>query len=197
MLCLGITGGIGSGKSYVSRIFTALGIPVYEADTQTKLLYGRDEKLKQALTSLLGADIFKDGRLQKEVMAAKIFSDRGLLEQVNRLVHPVVIGDFTDWKVRQDAPYVVMESAIILETPFASAVDKMLTVSSPAALRLERIHGRDKTGIEDAQRRMDKQWSDAMREAKSDFVVYSDGKIPLLPQVLRVHQEMITLNMYI
>jgi len=197
MLCLGITGGIGSGKSYVSRIFTALGIPVYEAEIQTKWLYGRDERLKQALTFLLGADIFKDGQLQKELMAAKIFADPILLEQVNQLVHPAVIRDFTDWKTQQDAPYVVIESAIILETPFASVANKMLTVSSPVALRLQRIYGRDQAGVEDAQRRMDRQWSDAMREARSDFIIYSDGKKPLLPQILQVHQEMITLNIHI
>ncbi|MCL1974019.1 MAG: dephospho-CoA kinase [Bacteroidetes bacterium] len=193
MVCLGLTGGIGSGKSYISRLFTALSIPVYEADTQTKELYTRDNKLRQALISLLGAEIFQGEGLQKEVMAAKIFADHGLLEEVNRLVHPAVMGDFANWKVQQQAAYVILESAIILETPFASVADKTVTVSAPTSLRLERLCHRDQSVAEDAQRRMERQWSDAMREERSDFVIYSDGKRPLLPQVLEVHQAMLKL----
>ena len=193
MLCLGLTGGIGSGKSYVSRIFSALNVPVYEADTHTKWLYDRDDQLRHGLISLLGANIYNGSVLQKEVVAAKIFDNRVLLEQVNQLVHPVVMRDFTDWKTRQEAAYVILESAIILETPFASVADKMVTVSSPPFLRLERLCRRDQSVVEDAQRRMERQWSDAMREEKSDFVIYSDGKSPLLPQVLKVHQAMLKL----
>ena len=192
MLCLGITGGIGSGKSYVSHIFSALGIPVYEADYQARSLYERDNRLRLALIALLGGDIYQDGVLQREVMAAKIFSNDMLLEEVNRLVHPAVMLDFTIWRRRaqREAPYVIMESAIILETPFASAMDKVLTVSTPVALRFERLFRRDAASLEDSQRRMERQWSDAMREAKADFVVYSDGKNPLLPQVLEIHRIM-------
>jgi len=193
MLCLGLTGGIGSGKSYVSRLFVALHVPVYEADSQAKLLYERDEKLRLALMALLGDEIYRDGVLQKEVMASKIFSDRTLLEQVNRLVHPAVVSDFSLWKSQMEVPYVIMESAIILETPFASVTDKMLTVSAPVSLRLERLCHRDVTSMEDTRRRMESQWSDSMREAKSDYVVYSDGKTPLLPQILAIHHKMLEL----
>ena len=188
MLSLGITGGIGSGKSYVSHIFTALGIPVYEADSQARSLYERNNKLRLALIALLGSEIYRDGVLQKEVVAGKIFSNQALLKNVNQLVHPAVMIDFSHWAAEQATPYVIMESAIILETPFASAVDKMLTVSAPMELRLERLCRRDAaSSIEDAQKRMERQWSDAMREEKADFVVRSDGKSPLLPQVLEVH----------
>jgi len=194
MFCLGVTGGIGSGKSYVSRIFAAMDVPVYEADSQTKLLYERDVKLRLALIALLGGEIYRFGMLQKEVMAAKIFSDPNLLAQVNRLVHPVVIDDFSLWKAQQKAPYVVIESAIILETPFALVANRMLTVSAPFELRLERLCHRDPTCTTDVRRRIEKQWSDAMREAKSDYVVRSDGKIPLLPQILAIHYEMLELS---
>lgn len=195
MLCLGITGGIGSGKSYLSHIFTALGIPVYDADLQAKILYNRNQGLRLSLIELLGADIYYNGVLQREIMAERIFSIQSLLEEVNKLVHPVVMDDFFIWKECQKTPYVILESAIILETPFASAIDKMLTVSAPGALRLERLCRRDVASAEDAQRRMEKQWSDEMREAKSHFVVFSDGKKPLLPQVLKIHHSMIKLNM--
>ena len=190
MLCLGITGGIGSGKSYVSHIFSALGVPVYEADAQTKSLYDRDHQLRERLIALLGDAIYKAGVLQKEVMAAQIFADSNLLAKVNQLVHPAVIDDFTLWKVQQQAPYVILESAIILETPFASSADKMLTVSAPMHVRLERLCRRDLASAEDTKRRIERQWSDSMREAKSDFVIHSDGKTPLLPQVLEIHHLM-------
>jgi len=192
MLCLGITGGIGSGKSYVSRIFSALGIPIYEADAQAKSLYERNRQLREGLIALLGSAIYKEGVLQKEAMAALIFADPALLAQVNQQVHPAVIDDFSLWKTQQAAPYVILESAIILETPFASTVDKMLTVSAPMAVRLERLCNRDLTSVEDTKRRIERQWSDAMREAKSDFVIRSDGKTPLLPQVLEIHRLMYT-----
>ena len=193
MLCLGLTGGIGSGKSYVSNIFAALGIPVYEADSQTKLLYARDKTLRFKLMDLLGEAIYRDGMLQKEEVAAKIFADPTLLEQVNSLVHPVVMEDFSGWMNQQHVPYVILESAIILETPFASTIDRMVTVSTPIALRIERLCHRDNASMEDAKRRMERQWSDSMREAKSHFVVYSNGKSPLLPQVLAIHQAMLAL----
>jgi len=194
MWCLGLTGGIGSGKSYVSRLFAALGVPLYEADSQAKLLYECDNRLRDNLISLLGDSIYLNGVLQKEVMAAKIFGDHSLLEQVNQLVHPAVMCDFSMWKAQQKASYVIMESAIILETPFASAMDKILTVSAPMAVRLERLCGRDHSSVEDAQLRIERQWSDAMREAKSHFVICSDGVTPLLPQVLEVHRVMSLLN---
>ena len=195
MLCLGITGGIGSGKSYVSHIFSALGVPVYEADSQARSLYERNDKLRLALIALLGSEIYQDGVLQREVMASKIFSNRVRLAAVNRLVHPAVMLDFSHWKEQQiSVPYVIMESAIILETPFASAVDRMLTVSAPVSLRLERLCRRDAASVEDAQKRMGRQWSDAKREERANYVVHSDGKRPLLPQVLDIHQIMCGLS---
>jgi len=192
MKCLGLTGGIGSGKSYVSHIFAALGVPVFEADGRAKALYERDQWLMSRLIELLGADVYQNGVWHKEAMAAKIFANKELLSKVNDLVHPAVIRDFLHWKERQQAgTYVLLESAIILETPFASVADKIATVSAPIEVRLARLHHRDHSAAEDAQRRMEKQWSDDMRESKSDFVIHSDGKKPLLPQVLKIHHAML------
>ena len=191
--CLGLTGGIGSGKSYISQIFSTLGVPVYDADTKTKLLYDSDAELRAALVRLLGEEIFKDGILQKEIMAAKIFSHSDVLAAVNALVHPVVLRDFASWRARQSG-YVILESAILAQTPFAGVADKMLTVSTPMALRLERLQRRDQTEQQDQQRRIARQWSDEMREAKADFIIYSDGKSPLLPQVDKIHKAMLALT---
>ena len=194
--CLGLTGGIGSGKSYISQIFSALGVSVYDADTETKLLYGRDSELREALIGLLGEEIFKNQVLQKETMAAKIFSCPKVLAQVNELVHPAVLKDFAFWRARQSC-YVILESAILAQTPFASVADRLLTVSAPIALRMERLQRRDQAEQESLQRRIDNQWSDEMRESKADFVIYSDGKTPLLPQVDKVHRAMLALTQYV
>ncbi|MDR2584793.1 MAG: dephospho-CoA kinase [Prevotellaceae bacterium] len=191
MLTLCLTGGIGSGKSYVSHIFAALGIGVYEADSQTKGLYDRDMVLKSGIIKLLGEEVCCNGVWNREVMANKIFTDKALLQRVNDLVHPAVQQDFLLWKSQQKSSYTILESAIILETPFASLADKIVTVSAPLEVRLARLQHRDPESAKDAQRRIERQWSDAQRESMSHFVIRSDGKTPLLPQVLTVHRLMI------
>ena len=191
-VCLGLTGGIGSGKSYISQLFSALGVPVYDADSETKLLYDRDAALRAALVDLLGTEIFKDRVLQRDIMAAKIFSRPDVLAQVNALVHPAVFRDFALWRARQET-YVILESAILAQIPFTGVANRLLTVSAPLALRMERLERRDQVEREDLQRRINHQWSDEMREAKADFVIRSDGKTPLLPQVDRVHKAMLAL----
>ena len=193
MRCLTLTGGIGSGKSYVSHIFAALGVSVYEADGKTKSLYEKDLTLQSAIIELLGRDIYQDGVLSKEAMATKIFSDKNLLMKINDLVHPAVIRDFTHWKAQQKGPYVILESAIILETPFASVADRTATVSTPMEVRIARLRHRDPEAAKDAQRRIEKQWSDPMRESRADFIIHSDGKTPLIPQVLAIHHTMLSL----
>lgn len=114
LITLGITGGIGSGKSYVTRIFTALGIPCYDSNW-TKLLYRENEELKEALTNLLGSTIYRDGEPDTKIIASLIFTDHSLLKKVNTLVHPYVVRDFLKWAASTNAPYVIFESAILLE----------------------------------------------------------------------------------
>ena len=139
MRTLVVTGGIGSGKSYVVRMFAALGIPVYDADLRTKRLYDEDRGLLGALQALLGP-----GLLDRQYMAGRIFSDRCLLEKVEALVFPEVIADFRAWKERvADASFVIMESAIYLEKPaLAGVADKVLTVLCPEEIRIGRVMAR-------------------------------------------------------
>ena len=197
LLTLGCTGGIGSGKSYVSRIFAQLGYPVYFSDDRAKLLYDTDKKLLGQMVALLGEDILKDGRLDRGIVASRIFGNKELLAQVESFVHPAVLADFERWKENicrdeNNTPdFVIFESAILLETPLVkSCADKIMTVVAPYELRIERVIKRDNASREQIEARIAKQWSDEQREALSDFIIFADSKQALLPQIACVIQKM-------
>jgi dephospho-CoA kinase len=193
MYCLACTGGIGSGKSYVLRIFSALGVPVYFSDDRTKELYNQNQQLIKELSNLLGEDILVNGVLNKAAMAAKIFADKSLLSQVNSIVHPIVLEDFIEWKKEQSSKgmnFVIIESAIILEIPFfLDETDGVLVVTAPEDVRIERVTKRDGLSPEAVKTRMDKQMSDKERIDKADFVIFADGQRAVLPQVLEVYNR--------
>ena len=193
MYCLACTGGIGSGKSYVLRIFSALGVPVYFSDDRTKELYNQNQQLIKELSNLLGEDILVNGVLNKAAMAAKIFADKSLLSQVNSIVHPIVLEDFIEWKKEQSSKgmnFVIIESAIILEIPFfLDETDGVLVVTAPEDVRIERVTKRDGLSPEAVKARMDKQMSDKERIDKADFVIFADGQRAVLPQVLEVYNR--------
>ena len=194
---LGCTGGIGSGKSYVSGIFAQLGYPVYFSDDRAKLLYDTDEHLLGQMVELLGEEILKDGRLDRAKVASKIFGNSELLAKVESFVHPAVLADFERWKGEicrdgENAPeFVIFESAILLETPLVKGcADKVMTVVAPYELRIERVIRRDNASREQIEARIAKQWSDAQREALSDFIIFADSKQALLPQIACVIEKM-------
>ena len=198
---LGCTGGIGSGKSYVSRIFGKMGYPVYFSDDRAKMLYDTDKVLLRQITDLLGEDIIKDGKLDRKAMAGKIFADPVLLKQVEALVHPAVLRDFDNWKEtvcpqmeENDGKlpdFVIFESAILLETPLVKGcADKVLHVKAPYELRIERVMKRDAATREQVEARIAKQWDDAQRDAMSDFIIFADSKRALLPQIVKVIEGM-------
>ena len=193
MFTLVCTGGIGSGKSYCSEIFRNLGIPVYDADDKTKDLYSRDSLLQSRLNDLLGMDIVRDGVLQREAIAAAIFSDREMLNKVNALVHPAVLEDFYKWRdIREAEGYdmVMIESAIYLETPvFEGTADKVIVVFSPLKVRIGRIVKRDSLTEEMVMLRIEKQISDQERALKADYTIYSDGEKAVLPQVMEILRD--------
>ncbi|MBQ0054146.1 MAG: dephospho-CoA kinase [Bacteroidales bacterium] len=191
---LGITGGIGSGKTYVSDIFAHIGVPVYDTDSRTKALYVYDSRLGKSLRSLLGEDIFKDGVFMPKVMGGRIFSNPELLVEVEKVVHPAVMDDFVRWKdsFAGKSPYVIMESAILLEKPFVKRfVDRSLTVTANLETRIQRVMKRDSATREAVLARLERQWSDEQRISCSDFVIFADNNTALLPQVLQVHQQML------
>lgn len=191
---LGITGGIGSGKTYVSNIFAHIGVPVYDSDSRTKSLYVYGSELGESLCALLGDDIFRDGVFMPEVMGSRIFSNPGLLIEVERLVHPAVMDDFIRWKnsFAGKVPYVMMESAILLEKPFVKRfTDRTLTVTANLETRIQRVMRRDNASRGEVLARLNKQWSDEQRISCSDFVIFADNNTALLPQVLQVHLQML------
>lgn len=166
-----ITGGIGAGKSYVSRIFERKGIPVYDSDSRTKALYDTDEALLASLCSIIGSDIVNEGVLDKALMASRIFSDKSLLEEVESVVFPSVKRDFMSWKSAFDCkvPFVIMESAIFLMKPILAPVaDKVLYVDAPLDVRVSRVMARDSVSADAVRTRIANQ---ADLSGKADWVI--------------------------
>lgn len=193
MKTLAVTGGIGSGKSYIVKIFSAMGVPVYDADSRTKQLYDTDSVLLEKLRSILGDGLVRNGMLDRQYMAARIFSDARLLTEVEAVVFPRVVDDFSLWRDRQTdaAPFVIMESAIYLEKPvLAGIADRTLSVLCPESIREERVMVRSGMSRQQVRERMKNQWTDARRVACSDYTVISDFRHPLLPQVYEVYTKM-------
>jgi dephospho-CoA kinase len=197
---LGCTGGIGSGKSFVSRIFAKLGYPVYFSDERAKLLYDTDGLLLEQLVELLGEDVLENGKINRAAMAGKIFGNGELLRKVESLVHPAVLRDFEKWKgevcreaaLQGNTPsFVIFESAILLESPLVrGCADKVLHIKAPYELRIERVMERDRATREQIEARIARQWSDAQRDVLSDFVIFADSKRALLPQISEVIDKM-------
>ncbi len=180
---IGITGGIGSGKSVVSDLLRLQGVPVYNADTASKSLLVTDEKLISSLKVLLGEDIYQGGVLDKKRMASLIFSDKELLEKVNALIHPVVIADFERWANRQKASLLACESALIFESKMNSLFDAVVMVYAPESVRLRRAMLRDTATEEQVKARIKNQLSDEVKKSISDYVIVNDDKQALLPQL--------------
>lgn len=195
MNVLAVTGGIGSGKSHIVKMFSSLGVPAYYTDDKAKELYATSSELLSSLTEILGDSVVENGVLKKEEMAKKIFSDKSLLIRVEGVVHPEVVRDFLKWKRRQEEkgmPFVIIESAIFLEKEMLRPLaDKVLVVSAPLELRLERLMERDNSTREQIMQRLSRQWCDSKRETLADFVIVSDGTKALLPQVLDIYNKMI------
>ncbi|MDR3195046.1 MAG: dephospho-CoA kinase [Tannerella sp.] len=184
MTTIGITGGIGSGKSLVASLLGTYGMPVYVADEESKQLVATLPVIREQLTALPGGDgIYDANGLNRRRMAALIFNDPSLLAQVNGIIHPEVARHFRQWLSEQTAPYAVLESAILFESGFDRQVDWRVTVYAPRALRLQRVMARDGLTEADVLRRMENQWPDEVKKAHSDFVIYNDGSQALIPQI--------------
>ncbi len=195
MIRLGITGGIGSGKSVVSEILKIKGIPVYNADTEAKRLMVEDEELRHQLMQLLGDDIyFENGTLDKMKVASKIFSNPTLLQKVNQTVHPAVGKDFLRWEknqAQQSKNIVAMESAILFESNLNMQFDKTLLVYAPLEVRVKRVMLRDAATLEQVQARIKNQSDEESKRSKADFVIENDNQQALLPQINQVLSQIL------
>lgn len=189
---LGLTGGIGSGKSSIARMFSRMGISVYYTDDRAKALYDESRPLRDALIQLLGPSVWVNERIDRREMARLLFGNASLLQQVEDLVYPLLLEDFQRWRAEQTSAFVVMESALLLQKPmFLELCDRVLTVSSPMEVRISRVIGRDAVSRELVLQRMDHQWSDAQRESMSDYVLVSDNEQAVLPQVVEICRQML------
>jgi dephospho-CoA kinase len=187
MKFVGLTGGIGSGKTLIGEIFSTMGVPVFNADEETKKLYDTDAALRAQLINLLGVEVYDGTQLRRKLMAERVFTDEILLKKVNDVVHPVVAEYFRAYAAQQDAPYVLMESAILFESEIAGMMWKTITVTAPEALRLQRVQQRDDMPEEAIRLRIRQQWTDEQRNAAADFVIVNDETQALLPQINTIH----------
>jgi dephospho-CoA kinase len=189
MLRIGLTGGIGSGKTTVARIFETLGIPVYYADEAGKRLMNEDLELKQAIIKNFGEAAYLEGRLNRSYLASLVFSNTEKLQLLNSLVHPATIRDAENWMSRQKAPYVIKEAALIFESGSAAGLDYIIGVAAPQALRIQRTIERDKISRDEVMKRMQNQLEESMKMKLCDFVIYNDEQQLVIPQVLQLHQQ--------
>ncbi len=193
MKVLGITGGIGSGKSVVCQLFLTLGIPVFDSDREAKARYG-DVRIQELVSNSMGENLFPDGKLDREKLAAIVFSDKQKLEALNGIIHPEVALKFDTWAAEQDAPFVIKEAAILFETGGQQRCSKAALVTSPQHLRLSRIMKRDGVTEEQVRARMKNQWSDEQKRKLADFEITNNEELPLIPQVKAIYDEMLLLE---
>ncbi|WP_421873772.1 dephospho-CoA kinase [Marinoscillum sp.] len=189
-LLVGITGGIGAGKSIVSRVFEVLGIPKYDADTRAKALMNTNQQLITQITELFGQEAYQEGMLNRQHIAAQAFENKDLLRQLNELVHPVVGKDFKRWAEQQESPYILKEAALLFESGSYQSLDKIITVTAPEQIRMERVMSRDGRSEEQVQSIINNQMDEAEKVKKSDYVITNDGQQLVIPQVLQIHSEL-------
>jgi len=191
MMVVGITGGIGSGKSIVSMIFHGLGIPVYEADTEAKKLYDLPEVISE-VKKTFGTEYFTAGGLDKKKFAELVFKNADALKKINSIIHPYVKKNFREWKNKfKDKPYVLKEAAILFESSTDKGCDKIIVVTAPETLRRQRVMQRDRRTEKQVDEIIRSQWKDEEKIKRADFVILNDETKLVLPQVLKIHESMI------
>lgn len=193
MLKIGLTGGIGSGKSTVARLFELHGIPVYYADTAAKDIMNTDEALKEQIIHHFGADAYTDKLLNRKYLADVVFKNKEKLELLNSLVHPATIKAADTWMKHQKAPYAVKEAALIFESGSQSELDYVTGVYAPKTLRIHRTMQRDQVDRDEVLKRMKNQIEEEIKMRLCDFVIYNDEQQLLIPQVNQLHEQLLQL----
>ncbi len=194
MLIIGLTGGIGSGKTTVAKIFEVLGIPVYYADEEAKRIMNEDEIIRSKLIVLFGEETYINGKLNRSHIASIVFKDTTKLDQLNAIVHPVTIADSDRWMQSQSTPYAIKEAALIFESGSYKQLDFVIGVSSPVELRIKRVITRDNISRSEVERRIQNQMSEEEKMKRCHFVIINDEEQLMIPQVLKVHEKLIGEN---
>ena len=193
MLRIGLTGGIGSGKTTVAKIFELLNVAVYYADAASKRLYHTDAELMKNIKQHFGEDMYTNDQLNRSKLAAVVFSDAARLNLLNQLVHPPTLRDAEEWMKRQSAPYAIKEAALLFESGSAGGLDLIVGVSAPLSLRLKRVMDRDGVSREEVLRRTKNQIDEDMKMKLCDFIIRNNEQNLVIPQVLQLHESFLQL----
>jgi dephospho-CoA kinase len=192
-LAIGITGGIGSGKSTVCKIFKLLGVPVFEADLVAKTLINSNSEIRKGLIQLFGKNIYdSDNKVNRKILASLVFNDYLLMEKVNQLVHPAVRTEFLNWMKLQKSVYIIHEAAILFESGFYKMMDYTVLVSAPEEMRMERVLKRDNIQPEMVRSRIAKQWTDEEKRKLASIELVNDNKYLIIPQILEIDNKIKT-----
>jgi len=192
MLRVGITGGIGSGKSTIARIFNLLGIPIYNADARAKWLMANNAHLKNSIVNAFGEDSYIGNDLNRNYLAEKVFKDKKLVNQLNSLVHPRVAEDFENWCSKQNAVYILKEAALLIESGSSQDLDYIILVSAPEDLRIKRVRNRDpERSLEQIKNIIKKQLNVKEAKASANYIIENDESQLVTPQVISIHKQLI------
>jgi dephospho-CoA kinase len=192
MRIIGITGGIGSGKTTVCGIFAELGVPIYYADDRAKAVMVEDAELMASIIEAFGKEAYTDGKLNRPFLAQQVFTSEERLAKLNSLVHPAVARDFMKWvAAHSQAPYIIKEAAILFESGAYKAVQETVLVTAPEQMRIQRVVQRDAVSESEVRQRMSNQWSEGRKEEMADHIIVNDGHQLLIPQVLELHRKFI------
>lgn len=190
LLRVGITGGIGSGKSLVCRVFKTLGVPVYDADSQARQLMTSDAVLIASIRKEFGEAAYRDGVLDRAYLAREVFHDSDKLAKLNALVHPRVAVDFAHWlSANKEQPYVLKEAALLYESGAYRELDVIIVVTAPEEIRIKRVMQRDHRSEEEVQHILKRQWPESEKVKRADIVLHNDGTALLLPRILELHER--------
>ena len=189
MLCIGLTGGLGSGKSTVAHIFEVLGIPVYYADTASKRLMNEDDEVKSSIQNAFGQAAYTKGKLNTKYVSDIVFKDKKKLAILNSIVHPATLIDAAEWMNNQKSIYAIKEAALIFESGSNKSLDYVIGVKAPLEMRLQRAMFRDTITIEEAKARISQQMNEEDKLELCDYIIVNDEQQMLIPQVLALHER--------
>lgn len=187
---LGVTGGIGSGKSTVCKVFSVLGVPVFYADMEARIIMEHEQSVIDQVNSIAGKDMYETGSLNRQELATLIFNNKDLLDKVNNLVHPVVLEAFNKWEMRQSSPYAVLESAVLFESGTSNYLDKIALVIAPIEERIQRVMKRNGFTREQVLERIRNQADESEMVKLSDYIINNSDNQMVIPAILKIHDEL-------
>jgi dephospho-CoA kinase len=188
---VGLTGGIGSGKTSVAEMFKSFGVPVYNADEEAKILMQNSDAIKHELIDLLSESCYTDGQLNRSYIASQVFADKRLLQKINAIVHPKVAAHFQEWFSNQNAPYIIKEVAILFETKSQHLFDFIITVTAPIETRIQRVMDRDQKTKKEVMSVINNQLPDLEKINQSNFVIYNNIFLEIESKSLFIHNDII------